>query len=450
MAFVTDRARRLESMGINDQARALLRDVVPLATQHLDSVIEDAYRLIMQYPEAARAYQGVSVEDIKKAQRAHWLNDLLPATFTEEQIQSAVALFQKRQKMGLSLRWYFSFYTCMLRGLIDRVAPAYRKQPEKLVKTVDALAAVVLFDLELASAAFMIGSQEDAAGFMKKSADELQQKVSTLAHSVSNSAGQLQDAAKVMSRVADATAKQVASASQASKVAEENIQSASAATTELTSSIHEISRQVGQSTQITSAAVGEAQRTNEMIQGLAGAVSKIGDVVKLINDIASQTNLLALNATIEAARAGEAGKGFAVVAGEVKNLANQTAKATDEISSQIGAVQTATKEAVTGIQGIGGIIGQISEIASAIAGAVEEQGAATQQISVSVHQAASSSTMVQGNVSSVDNSAREAESTARTLLEDAGQLMSGVQALQQEIGGLSGQVARFLEQTHAY
>jgi methyl-accepting chemotaxis protein len=184
-----------------------------------------------------------------------------------------------------------------------------------------------------------------------------------------------------------------------------------------------------------------------MIHGLAESAGKIGEVVKLINDIASQTNLLALNATIEAARAGEAGKGFAVVAGEVKNLANQTARATKEISDQISAVQTGTKSAVTAIQGIGGTIARISEIASAIASAVEEQGAATHEISSNVQQAAQSGSVVHHSVSSVRTSAEQSERTAGSLVAGSDQLVSGVQSLQQELGGLSGEVARFLDQT---
>lgn len=180
------------------------------------------------------------------------------------------------------------------------------------------------------------------------------------------------------------------------------------ATEQMTSSINEITQQVTRSTEIAESAVDEAGRANEMIQGLEKAGQKIGEVVSLITDIAEQTNLLALNATIEAARAGDAGKGFAVVASEVKNLANQTAKATEEIGSQIGGIQGATRESVTAVQGIAKTISEISEIATVISAAMEEQSAATQE--------------VVGNITGVSEASAETGSAANDVLQAAGEL----------------------------
>lgn len=180
------------------------------------------------------------------------------------------------------------------------------------------------------------------------------------------------------------------------------------ATEEMTSSIQEIAQQVSRSTEIAQGAVDEAGRADEMIQGLDTAGQKIGEVVSLITDIAEQTNLLALNATIEAARAGDAGKGFAVVASEVKNLANQTARATDEIGSQIGGIQTATRDAVMAVQGIAKTISEISEIATVISAAMEEQSAATQEVA--------------GNISGVSEASAETGSAANDVLQASGEL----------------------------
>jgi len=176
------------------------------------------------------------------------------------------------------------------------------------------------------------------------------------------------------------------------------------------------------------------------VQGLSAAAQKIGDVVKLISDIASQTNLLALNATIEAARAGEAGKGFAVVASEVKGLANQTAKATEEISAQVAAMQGATSEAVTAIQGIGGTIGTINEIATTIAAAVEEQGAATQEIARNVQGAAEGTHQVSANIVGVNQAAAETGAAADQVLTSAEELGRQAETLRADIDSFLAEI----------
>jgi len=185
--------------------------------------------------------------------------------------------------------------------------------------------------------------------------------------------------------------------------------------------------------------VAEAETTNQTVQGLAEAASKIGEVVNLINDIAGQTNLLALNATIEAARAGEAGKGFAVVAQEVKNLANQTAKATEEISQQIGSVQAETNDAVGAIEKIRSIIGEVNDIATTISSAVEEQGVSTQEIARNVQQAAKGTQDVNQNIESVSRAAGETGSAA-------GQVLNASQEMARQAEGLRGEVDRFLNE----
>jgi methyl-accepting chemotaxis protein len=253
---------------------------------------------------------------------------------------------------------------------------------------------------------------------------------------------QLGGTARAIAGTATKTSQQATTVAAASEQASANVQTVARATEELSSSIAEIGRQVSESTRITIKAVDEANHTNVQIQGLAEAAQKIGDVVKLISDIAGQTNLLALNATIEAARAGEAGKGFAVVASEVKSLANQTAKATEDISARITEIQSATGQSVQAIQAIGRTIGGINEISSAVAAAVEEQGAATKEIARNVQQAAAGATAVSSNIGGVTQSAQETGAGAT-------EIGSAAAELAKQGDKLRGEVDRFLANIRA-
>ncbi|MDB5358748.1 MAG: methyl-accepting chemotaxis protein [Rhodospirillales bacterium] len=246
--------------------------------------------------------------------------------------------------------------------------------------------------------------------------------------------------AESMAATAEETSRQATAVAATSDEASANVQTVAAATEELHSSINEISRQVTQSAEIANTAVVEADRTNATIQGLAATAQKIGEVVTLIQSIASQTNLLALNATIEAARAGEAGKGFAVVASEVKALANQTAKATEDISAQITAIQGETGHAVEAIRGIGGTIRHMNEIASAIAAAVEQQGAATRDIAQNIQSVARGTAEVSANVAGVNQAADETGSAATQVLQSADELGRQADKLRTDVSGFFAKI----------
>jgi methyl-accepting chemotaxis protein len=264
--------------------------------------------------------------------------------------------------------------------------------------------------------------EDERRSAMRDLADRFESTVGQVLQEVTSSAAQLEATAQSMSATAEETSRQSTAVSSASEETTQNVQTVAAATEELTASIHEISTQVAESTRIVGAAVIQANDTNDKVRGLAEAAEKIGDVVRLINDIAAQTNLLALNATIEAARAGEAGKGFAVVASEVKALATQTARATDEIAGQIRAIQEATEGSAQAIQGITVTINRVNEISTAIASAVEEQGAATQEISRNVQQAAQGTTEVSSNITNVTEAAQQTGAAATQVLGSAGML----------------------------
>ena len=264
-------------------------------------------------------------------------------------------------------------------------------------------------------------------------ADDFEAAVGAIVSNVSASAVQLESAAGTLTRTAETTQSLSSQVAGASEEASSNMQSVAAATEELSTSVDEIGRRVRESNQIAEAAVLQAQQTDGRIGKLSRAAQEIGDVVKLITAIAEQTNLLALNATIEAARAGEAGRGFAVVASEVKSLASQTAKATDEISSHILGMQGATQESVMAIKEIGGTIGQISDIASSIASAVEQQSSATQEIARSVQNVAQGTQEAAANIMQVNRGATETGSASEEVLNSAKTLSSESTRLREEL-----------------
>ena len=264
-------------------------------------------------------------------------------------------------------------------------------------------------------------------------ANNLEGSVGEIVQVMSAAAAQMQASAQALTQNAERTSGQSAAVATAAEEATANVNTVAAATEELNGSITEINRQVSQSSEITTKAVTEAGRTTEVIRSMAEMAVKIGSVISLINDIAEQTNLLALNATIEAARAGEAGKGFAVVASEVKNLASQTAKATDDISAQIAEMQSITDDSTKAIEGISAIINEVHEISSGIASAMEEQGAATQEIARNVQEASEGTKEVSLNIAGVNEAVGETGRAAGEVLEASGELSNKSASLRQEI-----------------
>ncbi|WP_371420118.1 methyl-accepting chemotaxis protein [Tardiphaga sp.] len=277
---------------------------------------------------------------------------------------------------------------------------------------------------------------------MIRLADDFEGAVGSIVENVSSASSQLEESAGALTATAEQSRQLTAMVAAASDEASTNVQAVASSTEEMSSSVNEISRQVQESANIANSAVAQARKTNDRVAELAKAAARIGDVVELINTIAGQTNLLALNATIEAARAGDAGRGFAVVASEVKALAEQTAKATGDISHQINGIQAATQESVGAIKEIGDTIGRMSEIASTIASAVEQQGAATQEISRNVQQAAQGTMQVTSNITDVQRGASETGSAST-------QVLSAAQSLSGESARLKREVGKFLDSVRA-
>jgi methyl-accepting chemotaxis protein len=274
---------------------------------------------------------------------------------------------------------------------------------------------------------------EEKRKTMNQLADGFEKSVGHIVNVVASASTELQASSKNLSEMAEQTSSQTATVAAATEEASASVQTVASAAEELSASISEINRQIAESTRVAGQAVEEVKKTDSTVSTLSEAAAQIGDVVKLIQDIAEQTNLLALNATIEAARAGEAGKGFAVVASEVKNLANQTGRATEEISKKIVTVQSVSNESVAAIRSIGRIIEQIDQITKTIATALSQQDMATREISNNVQQASAGTSEISNSIVNVTHAAKESRNAAEEVLDASNELSKQSETLRGEI-----------------
>ncbi|MGB0684407.1 MAG: protoglobin domain-containing protein [Magnetovibrionaceae bacterium] len=430
----SDLNERMRFLSLDEGAKANLKKFRGTLAPEIDSVLDTFYGHVTQWPNLAQMFKSPQMlEHARSTQRRHWMDSIFNADFGDTYYRTVDTIGRTHERIGLEPRWYLGGYCATLNKIIDVLMAAHGKNPREAAEILKSINKALFLDMDLAVSVYIDTAREKSAEALNTHASNFESTVKGLVEIVASAATELQSTAEGMEQNAGRTSEQATAVAAAAEEASTNVQTVAAAAEELTSSIQEISRQVAQSTEISGSAVDESRRTNEMVQGLAASSQKIGEVVSLINDIASQTNLLALNATIEAARAGEAGKGFAVVASEVKNLANQTARATDEIGTQINEIQSATKDAVNAIGSIGNTIGNISEASSAIAAAVEEQGAATQEIARNVEQASAGTTEVTTHITDVTSAASETGQAAGEVLSAAGELARQAEQLSMEV-----------------
>ncbi len=426
-----DREARLAFMEIDAETAPLLAAFWPIVAQNLPTLLEDFYRHVTKIPALAEML-GTNIARLKTAQGTHW-ERLFSGRFDDEYFVGVRTIGTIHNRIGLEPRWYIGGYNFVLSRLTDLAITSRRWSPEKQRNLIRALNAAVMLDMDLAISVYQDaqrnGRTQRIEGLLTQFEDRSTQMVSVVA----SAATQLEASAETMRSVAEQTAQQANGVATAAEQASTNVQTVAAAAEQLSASVSEISRQVTHSTRISGEAVETSQRTNAIVQDLAESAQKIGTVVGLISHIAGQTNLLALNATIEAARAGDAGKGFAVVAAEVKSLAAQTAKATQDIGAQITHIQAAVGEAVTSIHGIGRTIDEMSTIAAAIAAAVEEQGAATQEIARNTQHAAVGTQTVTANITGVSETIGKADLTARQVRDASGELSRQAERLASEV-----------------
>jgi methyl-accepting chemotaxis protein len=429
-----DRDGRLRFMAITGETGALLREFWTIVDRELPKILDGFYSHVTSAPNLAKMV-GDQTARLKSAQRAHW-ERLFSGRFDDAYVQGVRTIGLTHNRIGLEPRWYIGGYNFVLTRLMQIAAETYRRSPKKFTAVIAAINSAVMLDMDFAISVYqeaMLAERQKRQDELNAAVTDFDATMSAVLSAVSSAATEMQETAKVLSASVDETGRRSTAVTAASEEASTNVQTVASAAEELSGSIAEISRQVQESTRIANNAVEEATQTNRTVQSLAEAAQRIGEVVKLINDIAGQTNLLALNATIEAARAGEAGKGFAVVASEVKSLANQTAKATEEIAAQISAIQTATGASVDAIKAIGTTISRVSEIATSIASAVEEQGAATQEIARNVQQAAAGTADVSSNISGVAQAAGETGNATNGVRKASDELSKQADILRAEV-----------------
>ena len=426
---VRERALALYVAGDTDAAWALSRaEGTPIFTKLEDAIVRD---IALQDRISQQEYRnGQSIFETTTA------INLITAGLGAV-IALALAAFIVRG-ITRSISGMVSAMTILAEGDTEVVIPGRDRRDEigDMAQAVEVFKTNAIERLRLeAEERAALARREARQAKMEALTREFDAAVGELLQGVSAAAGHMEETAQAMTANAEETQRQSAAVSTATEQASANVNTIASASNELLASIQEISSQVCRSATISSNAASEASTTNERMEGLATTAGRVGEVVKMITDIADQTNLLALNATIEAARAGEAGKGFAVVASEVKHLANQTAKATEEIAAQIGAIQVETQDAVSAIKRITQVIAEINEMSSAIAGAVEEQGAAMQEVVRNVEQAAFGTRDVAENIVQVAEAAGSTGKmavgvrvAAGTLSDQSGRLRQSVES----------------------
>lgn len=441
-----DISERLRFAGIDDEVRALLREIRPIVAAELPGVLDVFYRHIRQFPDVARLFPSEAVvARAREMQLSHW-GLITEAAFDSQYANSVRRIGEVHCRLGLEPSWYIGGYNFIIARLITRVGEANGAwrigREHRLRKAATALNRAAVLDMDLAISVYLEAAGRNRRETLEALAGNFEQVVATVVRSVTTAANDLQASAGLLAASSSETLHQADAATESSLEATTNIEAVAGATDQLAVSLSEVGRQIANSGLVSTRAMTEAQQISSQVGELTGSVDRIDGIVDTIREIAGKTRLLAMNASIEAARAGETGRGFSVVAAEVKLLAAQTAQATSEIDSQIGSIRDFTQYVAVAVGTIRRTIGEMNDIGSDIARAIADQEQATQQTAGNLQQAWQSSAEVANSIVGVTRRASESsESSARAL--------SATTDLARQAGNLTSEAETFISTVRA-